>query len=120
MSANITAFAPLEHPRTLPGSPKTVIFDGQLFLGGSERPLICQLHYFNASDKSFDSINYIFFHAKVGICTHPCQPYHALSQIAKMHHDLPSHSDTMSAGEYDIVGDIIWVSQSLLSTILQW
>lgn len=65
MAASLTTLIPLESPRSLPGSPKTVLLDGQLWLGSGQPPLICLFRYFNATDIAFDSLGYYFLHANV-------------------------------------------------------
>jgi hypothetical protein len=66
MSASITGVLALESPRSLPGSPKTIIFDTQLWLGDGQQALVCQLRYFNASDMSLNNeLGIYIVHANV-------------------------------------------------------
>ena|ERR1700722_18716248 len=110
MSASLTTLAPLESPRSLKGSPKTVIFDSQLWLGDGQPPLICQFRYFNSNDMTFEPLGFYFLHANVSASRSYwifIQPH---SQVLKMHSSLPSHSKNLTPEDYQITGDILWVS----------
>jgi hypothetical protein len=66
MSASITAVLALESPRTLPSSPKTVIFDTQLWFGDGQPTLVSQLRYFNTSNMQLnDEVAIYVVHANV-------------------------------------------------------
>lgn len=53
--STLTALAVLEGPRSPEGKPNTIIFDGQIYLGG-ERSLVAGLRYYNESGIVFDGI----------------------------------------------------------------
>jgi hypothetical protein len=114
MSASITVLAPLETPRSLPGSPKTIVFNAQVWLGPTQSPLICQFRYFNVDGLAFEDIGFYFLHANVG-----CSKAHGkvilnfALQILPMHPTLPTHSEDMMSEDYHLIGDIIWVSSYL-------
>jgi hypothetical protein len=72
MSATISGLIVLENPRAVDGSPSSIEFDGQMWLG-TERSLTGIFRYYNAFNDTFPDIGYFF--AWIHVCYTSTSPY---------------------------------------------
>ncbi|KAF8841617.1 hypothetical protein BDN67DRAFT_980161 [Paxillus ammoniavirescens] len=80
---------------------KTIVVDGQIYLGDGQTPLVAALHYFNTADIKFDDIGKFLIHTMVARYEHGAEiPASAVSA---------SEDTNPAAAPYDMVGDIIWL-----------
>ena len=54
-AASLHAIAVLENPRLIPKT-KSIVFDAQIYLGGSEPALIGSLRYYNEHNCEFEEV----------------------------------------------------------------
>lgn len=64
-SATMTATVVLENPRHLDKHGKTIVVDGQIYLGEGQAPLTAALRFFNGTDMKFDDMGIYFLHTTV-------------------------------------------------------
>ncbi|KIJ19277.1 hypothetical protein PAXINDRAFT_7781 [Paxillus involutus ATCC 200175] len=99
-SATMMAVAVLKNPRLL-DKGKTIVVDGQIYLGDGQTSLVAALRYFNAADIKFDDIGKFLIHTMVARYEHGAEiPASAVSA---------SEDTDPAAAPYDMVGDIIWL-----------
>lgn len=117
-SATLTGLAILENPCTLLNQPMTVHFDAQFYLA-PECTAIASLRYFNSARIDFES-KADEFPAQYIVCASVRSPLSSLSsqvltlkQIAQTQPGMGAAMnipDALDEQDYNLVGDIVWVS----------
>ncbi|KAF7366803.1 hypothetical protein MSAN_00938600 [Mycena sanguinolenta] len=87
---SLIALAVLENPRVIPKT-KTVVFDGQIYLGSSEPAIIVSLRYYNATDMAFPDVG------RYSVVVHP----------ARTSPTVEVYSQELTPVDYHAFGDIV-------------